>query len=81
MLVHNCVQAIARDCLMQAMDVMEDKYDWKIVMHVHDEVVIEAPQDGITIDDANDVMSWPIPWAPGLILKGAGFEGLYYRKD
>ena len=80
-LVENVVQAIARDCLMQAMDVMEDKYDWKIVMHVHDEVVIEAPQDGITIDDANDVMSWPIPWAPGLILKGAGFEGLYYMKD
>ena len=78
-LVENIVQAIARDCLMTAMDRMEER-GWRIVMHVHDEVVIEAPPK-LTLEDANAVMGEPIPWAPGLILKGAGFEGAYYMKD
>ena len=50
------------------------------MFHVHDEVIIDAPQD-VTVEEICDLMAEPIPWAPGLILKGAGFESNYYMKD
>lgn len=78
-LVENCVQAIARDCLVETMNRVEDAgYD--IVMHIHDEVVIDARMDQ-KLDDVNDIFAIEIPWAKGLPLKGAGFEGEYYMKD
>lgn len=78
-LVENCVQAIARDCLVETMNRVEDAgYD--IVMHIHDEVVIDARMDQ-KLDDVNDIFAIEIPWAKGLPLKGAGFEGEYYKKD
>ena len=49
-------------------------------MHIHDEVVIDA-YDGEKLEDVNNILAEPIPWAPGLILKGAGFETKYYMKD
>ena len=49
-------------------------------MHIHDEVVMEADKE-YTIDEINEVLSRDIKWAPGLILKGAGFESDYYMKD
>ena len=52
----------------------------KTVFHVHDEVIVDAPKE-ITVEEVCGLMSEPIAWAPGLILKGAGFEGGYYRKD
>ena len=52
----------------------------QVVFHVHDEVIIDAPME-TTVDEICDLMAEPIPWAPGLILKGAGFEGSYYMKD
>lgn len=52
----------------------------QVVFHVHDEVIIDAPME-TTVDEICDLMAEPIPWAPGLILKGAGFEGNYYMKD
>ena len=52
----------------------------QVVFHVHDEVIIDAPV-AITVDEICDLMAEPIPWAPGLILKGAGFESDYYMKD
>lgn len=77
--VHNCIQGIARDCLAEAVDRMEEK-GWDIVMMIHDEVVIDAPPE-VTLAEANAIMAEPIAWAPGLILKGDGFEGEYYRKE
>ena len=41
---------------------------------------MDGPQD-LTVDTLCDLMAEPIPWAPGLVLKGAGFEGAYYKKD
>lgn len=79
MVVHNCTQAIARDCLAVSLNRITAK-GWNIVFHVHDEVVIDAPMD-VTVDEVCDLMSEPIPWAPGLILKAAGFEADYYKKD
>ena len=78
-LVENIVQAVARDCLAVAM-VRLDKASYKIVFHVHDEVVIEAP-DGSRWKDAADIMGEPIDWAPGLLLRGDGYETKFYMKD
>ena len=78
-LVENIVQAIARDCLAETLlRLYEKNYD--VVMHIHDEVVIDAYVDE-KLDDVNNILAEPIPWAPGLILKGAGFETKYYMKD
>lgn len=78
-LVENVVQAVSRDALAVAMIRLEAAgYD--IVMHVHDEVVIEAP-DGSRWQDAADIMGQPIDWAPGLLLRGDGYETKFYMKD
>lgn len=80
-LTENCVQAIARDCLAETLLRLWQKYpDDPVVMHIHDEVVMEASED-IHLDEINAVLAEPIPWAEGLILKGAGFESNFYMKD
>ena len=78
-LVENIVQAVARDCLAVAM-IRLDQAGYGIVFHVHDEVVIEAP-DGSRWQDAADIMGEPIDWAPGLLLRGDGYETKFYMKD
>ena len=78
-MTENIVQAIARDCLAETLRRIE-KQGLQVVFHVHDEVIIDAPM-GVTVDEICDLMAEPISWAPGLILKGAGFESRYYMKD
>ena len=78
-LVENIVQAVARDCLAVAL-LRLDQAGYSIVFHVHDEVVIEAP-DGSKWQDAADIMGEPISWAPGLLLRGDGYETKFYMKD
>ncbi len=78
-MTENIVQAVARDCLAETLKKIEDR-GLAVVFHVHDEVIIDAPQD-VSVEDICSIMAEPIPWAPGLILKGAGFEGQYYKKD
>ena len=78
-MTENIVQAVARDCLAVTLDRITDR-GLQVVFHVHDEVIIDAPMD-ISVDDICGLMAEPIPWAPGLILKGAGFESSYYMKD
>lgn len=78
-MVENIVQAIARDCLAETLCRIEAR-GLQVVFHVHDEVIIDAPME-ITVEEICDLMAEPIPWAPGLILKGAGFESGYYMKD
>ena len=78
-LTENIVQAIARDCLAETLKRI-DARGLQVVFHVHDEVIIDAPM-GTTVEEICSLMAEPIPWAPGLILKGAGFESNYYRKD
>jgi len=78
-LTENIVQAVARDCLAVTLERIRAK-GWKVVFHVHDEVIIDAPLD-VTADEVCDLMGRPIEWAPGLILKAAGFESNYYMKD
>lgn len=79
-LVENIVQAVARDCLADAM-LRVDKAGYKIAMHVHDEVVITAPVGKGSLEEVCDIMGQPISWAEGLPLAAAGFEADFYKKD
>ena len=76
--VENIVQAIARDILSESMIRLEKK-GFNIVMHIHDEVVIES--DSSSIEEINEIMSAVPEWAPGLILDADGFESEFYKKD
>lgn len=78
-MTENIVQAIARDCLAETLRRIDAK-GLQVVFHVHDEVIIDAPME-TTVDEICEIMAEPIPWALGLILKGAGFENNYYMKD
>ena len=78
-LVENIVQAVARDCLAVALlRLSQAGYD--IVFHVHDEIIAEAPE-GSYWEDMADIMGQPIDWAPGLVLRGDGYETKFYMKD
>lgn len=79
-LVENIVQATARDCLRDAM-LRLDAAGYQIVMHVHDEAVIEAPREFGSVNHACEIMGQPLPWAPGLLLRADGYETDYYKKD
>lgn len=78
-LVENIVQAYARDCLAVAL-LRLDAAGYKIVFHVHDEIIAEAP-DGSRWEDMAEIMGRPIPWAPGLLLRGDGYSTKFYMKD
>lgn len=77
--VENVIQAISRDILAEAMNRL-DAAGYKIVMHVHDEAVIEAPMEA-SLDEACQIMSIAPEWTPGLILNAAGYECEFYQKD
>ena len=80
-LTENCVQAIARDCLADLLIKLDSRLkSHPVVMHIHDEVVLDAGQD-LTLDEVCRIMAEPVGWAPGLVLKGAGFESEFYMKD
>lgn len=82
-LVENCVQAIARDCLAQAIEHLEQA-GFPVVFHVHDEVVIDITPfaDNETMLNAVvGIMSKPIPWAQGLPLGADGWVGNFFKKD
>ncbi len=78
-LVENIVQAYARDCLAVAM-LRLDKEGYSLTFHVHDEIIAEAP-DGSRWEDMAEIMSRPIPWAPGLLLRADGYDTKFYMKD
>lgn len=78
-IVENLTQALCRDLLAEAMQRLSDA-GYKIVMHVHDEAVIEAPMDA-DVNAACEIMSQTPSWAPGLVLNAAGYECAFYQKD
>lgn len=79
-MTENIIQAIARDCLALSMLRLEDT-GYTTGMHVHDEIIAEMPLGVGSLEEMNEILSLPIPWAPGLPLKGAGFETQFYKKD
>ena len=77
--VENIVQATARDILAEAM-LRLDAAGYKIVMHVHDEAVIEAPAQS-SLDDICLIMGKTPDWAKGLLLRADGYICDFYKKD
>ena len=77
-LVENITQAIARDCLAEAMKRL-DQAGYDICIHIHDEVVIDIEKDAMT--EITEIMSQDIDWAPGLPLRGDTYSTKFYRKD
>lgn len=79
-LTENITQATARDLLAEAMWRME-RAGLGIVGHVHDEVIIEVPENSITVDEVCGIMNLNPVWADGLPLSSAGYTGMWYYKD
>lgn len=85
-LVENLVQAVARDCLAESMIRLEAR-GYKIVFHVHDEVIIDAGTNTVgakgfgSAEEVAAIMGEPISWAEGLPLRAEGYETEFYRKD
>lgn len=77
--VENIVQATARDILAEAM-LRLNAAGYKIVMHVHDEAVIEAPPDA-SLEDICTIMGQTPAWANGLLLRADGYVCDFYKKD
>jgi DNA polymerase len=80
-LVENITQAVARDCLAESMLAL-DWYGYPQLATVHDEIIMEASWAGShTLKMAETIMGKAIAWAPGLPLRGDGFETKYYMKE
>lgn len=75
--VENIVQATSRDILCYAMKTLSC---CRIVMHVHDELIIEA-DPSVSLDAICEQMSRTPPWAPGLLLRADGYTTPFYKKD
>lgn len=79
-LVENIVQATARDCLGEAMFKVT-KAGYEIVMHVHDELIMDVPKDFGSVEEVSSIFGEPVDWAPGLPLRADGYECKFYMKD
>ena len=75
-IVENVTQAICRDLLAYA---MQNLREYRIVAHVHDEVVLEVPVD-TSMEKACEIMGQSPPWLPGIELRADGFEAQFYQK-
>ena len=75
--VENIVQAISRDILCYALRTLSHCF---IVGHVHDEVIIECPQDTSLVAICDQMGRVP-EWMEGLLLRADGYETQFYKKD
>lgn len=79
-LVENIVQAFARDCLGETMFNVKEA-GFNIVMHVHDELILDVPKGESSVEEICELFAKPISWAPGIPLTADGYECDYYMKD
>ena len=75
--VENIIQAVSRDILCYAMKNLQEKY---ICGHVHDELIIECPENTPVCEIAETMAEMP-DWIPGLVMKADGYETMYYKKE
>lgn len=75
--VENIIQAVSRDILCHAMKNLQDRY---ICGHVHDELIVECPED-TPVYEITEAMAEMPDWMPGLAMRADGYETCYYRKD
>ncbi|KKL87796.1 hypothetical protein LCGC14_1931060, partial [marine sediment metagenome] len=78
-IVENYTQAIANDVL-RAFILRCRANGWPIVLHVHDEGVMEVPIGFFSLDDFIEEMEKPLWWTDGLPMKAAGYVSTRYRK-
>lgn len=79
-LVENITQATARDLLVFAMKQLRNR-GFDIVMHVHDEIVLEVPHGVSSVEEICAIMAENPTWAKGLPLKADGYACEFYRKE
>lgn len=79
-LTENLVQATARDLLALSMLRLRNA-GFEIVMHIHDEAVVEVPEGVSSVDEICRIMSEAPAWAAGLPLRADGYECEFYKKD
>ena len=79
-LVENITQAVARDCLAEAIERLEAA-GYSVVFHIHDEVVIDAGQDKADLENVVRIMSQVPAWAEGLPLNAEGWTNEFFKKD
>ena len=75
--VENIVQAISRDILAYSLEQLKE---FKIVGHVHDEVIIECPMEQ-KLDEIASLMGIAPDWMSDINLRADGYECLFYQKD
>ena len=78
-LVENIVQGISRDILAYAMMNLKNR-NFNIVMHVHDEVVLEVKKNQVTVEEICEIITIPPPYAEDLCLKAEAYKCDFYKK-
>lgn len=78
--VENITQATARDLLAEAMRRIT-KRGFHIVMHVHDELIVDVPKGQSSVEELCEIMCENPKWADGLLLSADGFECAFYQKE
>lgn len=79
-LVENQCQAVARDCLAEKLPLLEAA-GYPAVFSIHDEIVADVSKSYADLKTVQQIMSAPMPWAPGLPLNAEGWVGDYFKKD
>lgn len=84
-MTENLVQAIARDCLTEALMNLTNA-GFRTLFHIHDEIIAEVPDFGpnsneILLQDMIKIMCRVPEWAKGLPLNADGFTNSYYKKE
>lgn len=79
-LTENIVQATSRDLLAIAMLRLRER-GFEIVMHCHDEAVLEVPHGESSVEEVCGIMAVVPEWAAGLPLRADGYECDFYKKD
>lgn len=79
-LSENIVQAVARDCLAEAIDRLEAA-GYPVVFHIHDEIVVDSAGPGTSLENMERLMAEVPSWAAGLPLNADGWVNEFFKKD
>lgn len=78
-LCENVTQAVARDLLSESLLRLENR-NHPVVMHVHDECVVEVPSNFSSDKEVEKICEELPTWAGGLPMKSEAWEGERYQK-